>query len=168
MAGRPYANAFGLDVAFGDALTGPPEIHTSSGFLEFAGIAPVSMRLYPRPTHIAEKFHAYTMPRPRENSRVRDLPDIALLATSGGFAAQALDKALQSTFVFRNTHALPTQVPSPPSTWKGPYEQLVSEFSLPWKTLEEVTEAVRIFLTPVLEGVSGRWDPVQWVWRVEE
>jgi hypothetical protein len=32
------------------------------------------LRLYPRETHVAEKLHAYTLPRRRENSRVRDLP----------------------------------------------------------------------------------------------
>jgi hypothetical protein len=49
--------------------------------LAFAGVAPPSMPLYPIETHIAEKLHAYTMPRVRPNTRVKDLPDIALLAT---------------------------------------------------------------------------------------
>jgi hypothetical protein len=54
----------------------------AEGVLAFAGIAPPTLRLYPIETHIAEKLHAYTMPRARPNSRVKDLPDLGLLATA--------------------------------------------------------------------------------------
>lgn len=49
--------------------------------LDFIGVDPPSIQIYPIETHIAEKLHAYTMPRPRPNSRVKDLRDIALLGT---------------------------------------------------------------------------------------
>ena len=49
-------------------------------YLGFAGIAAPELLLIPVETHIAEKLHAYTLPRPTPNSRVRDLPDLALLA----------------------------------------------------------------------------------------
>jgi hypothetical protein len=62
--------------------------------LAFAGIAPPTLRLYPIETHIAEKLRAYTMPRPRPNSRVKDLPDIALLATAQLIVARRLRDAL--------------------------------------------------------------------------
>ena len=50
--------------------------------LAFAGIAPPTLRLYPVETHIAEKLHAYTLPRPRPNSRVKDLPDLRVTQDS--------------------------------------------------------------------------------------
>ncbi len=78
-----YSRPFGVDVAFGDPLVGEPDIVTGDDILGFAGIAPPSLRLYPVVSHIAEKLHAFTMPRPRPNTRVRDLPDLALLATTG-------------------------------------------------------------------------------------
>jgi len=86
LAGKVYGQSFGVDVAFGDPILGEPDVVVAEDVLAFAGIAPPSLRLYPVVTHVAEKLHAYTMPRSRPNSRVKDLPDLALLAT-----AQALD-----------------------------------------------------------------------------
>jgi hypothetical protein len=53
------------------------------------------------------------MPRPRPNSRVKDLPDLALLATAQPIGAKRLRAALDQTFTFRKTHALPAKVPEP-------------------------------------------------------
>lgn len=88
-------------------------------FRGFAGIAPPALRLYPIETHIAEKLHAYTMPRTRPNSRVKDLPDLALLATAQPIDAKRLQMALDQTFAFRNTHPLPASVPAPLEAWQG-------------------------------------------------
>jgi hypothetical protein len=82
LAGKLYGQPFGVDVAFGDPILGEPEVAVAEDVLAFAGIAPPTLRLYPIETHIAEKLHAYTMPRARPNSRVKDLPDLALLATA--------------------------------------------------------------------------------------
>lgn len=82
LAGKVYGQPFGVDVSFGDPILGEPEIVVAEDVLAFAGIAPPKLRLYPIETHLAEKLHAYTMPRARPNSRVKDLPDIALLATA--------------------------------------------------------------------------------------
>ena len=61
-------------------MFGEPDVIETPDTLAFAGIPPASVRVYPLETHIAEKLHAYTIPRPRPNTRVKDLPDIALLA----------------------------------------------------------------------------------------
>ncbi len=103
LAGKLYGMPFGVDAAFGDVLTEAPDIISGSNFFEFAGAKQVQFRVYTREAHIAEKLHAYTMPRPRENSRVKDLPDIALLAQTGTFEAQRLRDAIQQTFSFRAT-----------------------------------------------------------------
>jgi hypothetical protein len=83
LAGAIYSRPFGVDVAFGDPLVGEPDLAMAEDLLSFAGIGPPTLRLYPVVSHIAEKLHALTMPRSRPNTRVRDLPDIALLATTG-------------------------------------------------------------------------------------
>lgn len=97
LAGRPYGDLFGVDVAFGDVLTEGPDVVDGSDVLNFIGAERPRFRIYPRVTHIAEKVHAYTLPRARENTRVKDLPDIALLATTGPFSARALRAALEAT-----------------------------------------------------------------------
>lgn len=79
-AGERYLQPFGLDVAFGDAMVGPVEIVTAPDALAFMGIAPPAIPIYPLGTHLAEKLHAYTLPREWPNSRMKDLLDIALVA----------------------------------------------------------------------------------------
>jgi hypothetical protein len=112
MINRP----FGVDAAFGDILTGAVDEVEGSDFLAFASVGRPRIRVYPRETHLAEKVHAYTLPRKRPNSRVKDLPDIALLASVGPIEGAVLRSALERTFTFRGSHPLPTALPEPPST----------------------------------------------------
>lgn len=166
LAGKPYGQPFGVDVAFGDPMLGEPEVVVAEDVLAFVGIAPPILRLYPIETHIAEKLHAYTMPRPRPNSRVKDLPDLALLATARALEAQRLRAALEQTFSFRRTHPLPATLPEPLPAWSIPYAAMARDDQLAWPTLEEVTKAVRAFLDPVLDEKLGAaaWDPGTWTW----
>lgn len=120
LAGMIYRRPFGVDVAFGDPLVGEPDVIVADDILAFAGIAPPSLRLYPVVSHVAEKLHALTMPRSRPNSRVRDLPDLALLATTGPIEGSTLRRAIKSTFEFRGTHPVPMVVPPPLAFWEGP------------------------------------------------
>jgi hypothetical protein len=108
------------------------------------------LRLYPLETHVAEKLHAYTLPRSRPNSRVKDLPDLALLSMVRPLRRERLRRAIAQTFGFRATHDVPTHLPEPPQSWRGVYAAMAAEFELPWATLEDVFEAARAFLDPVL------------------
>jgi hypothetical protein len=167
LAGKVYGQPFGVDVAFGDPILGEPEIVVAEDVLAFAGIAPPTLRLYPIETHLAEKLHAYTMPRSRPNSRVKDLPDIALLATAQPIDAKRLRAALEQTFTFRKTHALPATVPAPLGAWTTPYAAMAREDQLAWLTLDEVTKAAQTFLDPVLAGeLDATWEPETWSWRL--
>jgi hypothetical protein len=167
LAGKVYGQPFGVDVAFGDPILGEPEIVIAEDVLAFAGIAPPTLRLYPIETHLAEKLHAYTMPRSRPNSRVKDLPDIALLATAQPIDAKRLRAALEQTFTFRKTHALPANVPAPLGAWTTPYAAMAREDQLAWLTLDEVTKAAQTFLDPVLAGeLDATWEPERWSWRL--
>ncbi len=166
LGGKIYGQPFGVDVAFGDPLVGDVELVEAPDVLGFAGVQPPKIPLYPIETHIAEKLHAYTVPRARPNSRVKDLPDIALLASTGTIARGRLRDALESTFTFRNTHPLPAALPEPPTTWAAPYTAMVREDGLTWITLGEVTKAARAFLDPILAGSSVTiWDPSTWTWQ---
>lgn len=164
LAGKLYGQPFGVDVAFGDPILGEPDTVTAEDTLAFAGVAPPVLQLYPIETHIAEKLHAYTLPRERPNTRVKDLPDIALLASMQPLDAGRLRMALARTFEFRSTHAVPSSVPAPPPSWSNPYGELARENELAWTTLEELTAAVAAFLNPVLAGKNGSWRPMEWQW----
>jgi hypothetical protein len=166
LAAKLYGQRFGVDAAFGDPILGEPELVVAEDVLAFAGIAPPTLRLYPIETHIAEKLHAYTMPRKRPNSRVKDLPDLALLATARRLDAKRLRTALKQTFKFRKTHALPASVPAALEAWRTPYEVMAREDQLAWATLDDVTNAAQAFLDPVLAGgLDATWNPATWKWR---
>lgn len=166
LAGKIYGQPFGVDVVFGDPMLGDPESVVAEDVLAFAGIAPPKLRLYPIETHIAEKLHAYTMPRVRPNSRVKDLPDLALLATIQPLDAKRLRAALDQTFTFRKTHALPASLPAPIGAWRTPYATMARDDQLHWTTIEEVTKAAQAFLDPVLASdLEGAWNPAEWSWE---
>jgi hypothetical protein len=169
VAGKVYGRPFGVDVAFGDPMLGGPESMIAADALAFAGIAPPTMRVYPVETHIAEKLHAYTMPRARPNSRVKDLPDIALIATAGRVEAARVRAAIEQTFAFRGTHVVPERLPAPPDAWTAPYAAIAREDQLRWVTVVDAFEAARAFLDPVLIGPGGAvWNPSTWCWTVPE
>ncbi len=164
LARKIYGSPFGIDVAFAEPMHGLPDELEGSSFLEFAGIAPARFRVYPLETHIAEKLHAYTLPRKRPNSRVKDLPDIALLATARDIDGAALGSAIARTFKHRATHSVPASLPEPPIAWAPVYERIVENDGLRWRTLDDVTEAVQSFLDPVLTGGATTWVAKAWAW----
>jgi hypothetical protein len=166
MAGRLYGQAFGVDVAFGDPIHGAPERVSGDDFLAFAGVPAPELLLYPVETHIAEKLHAYTLPRPTASTRVKDLPDLALLGQVGSRDARRLREAIDLTFNYRRTHPVPGRLPAPPDAWAPPYAAMAAEDDLPWRTLAEVTTAARAFLDPILTGEDrASWDPGAWTWK---
>jgi len=165
LAGKPFGFPFGVDVAFADPILGEPDVIVADDVLKFAGVPPPKLRVYPIETHIAEKLHAYTIPRPRMNSRVKDLPDLALLASAGQLEAERVRRAIQQTFDHRKTHAAPASLPAPPPAWSEPYKTLAEEDSLPWKNLDDVTSAAKAFLDPLLATSSpSTWSPSTWTW----
>ena len=165
LAGKVYGAPFGVDVAFGDPLFGTPDVIDGPDFLAFVGLPATRVRVYPRESHVAEKLHAYTLPRSSENSRVKDLPDLALLGQTGSFRAEELRIAIDRTFAFRGTHEVPKRVPAPPESWATPYERMASIDHLPWPDLQVVRAAVGAFLDPILSDATGIWSPSNWRWE---
>ena len=108
------------------------------------------------------------MPRDRPNTRVKDLPDLALLASAGGIDGKKLRSAIAGIFGHRATHPIPSTTPQPPSAWAPVYERMAKSDGLHWSNLDELVEAVRGFLDPILSGGSGHWVPSAWAWTSEE
>ncbi|GEM_PF-1866943 len=80
------------------------------------------------------------------------------------FEGAQLREAIETTFAFRGTHAVPNSVPEAPERWRGQYRRLAEENDLRWTDLDEVLEVARSFLDPVLVGSDGRWSPTSWRW----
>lgn len=166
LAGKVYGARFGIDIAFGGVLSGDVEEITTEDLLGFAGIAPPTLRVVPIETHLAEKLHAYTMPRDRPNTRVKDLPDLALLGTIRSLDAARVREAIERTFGSRRVHPVPTRLASPPEAWTAPYARMAELDGLPWRTVAEVEAVAREFLDPLLSSDrDARWDPRSWSWK---
>ncbi|NJK32852.1 MAG: nucleotidyl transferase AbiEii/AbiGii toxin family protein [Deltaproteobacteria bacterium] len=165
IAGKIYGSVFGLDVGVGDPILGAPEEITAVDRLAFIGVEPPRLRVYPLESHLAEKLHAYTMPRDVPNSRIKDLPDLALISLIKALRSERVYQALVQTFTHRATHPIPSELPRPPESWHRPYEQNTREFDLQWPTLDACFERAGRFLDPVLAGgLVATWDPERGEW----
>ena len=101
-----------------------------------------------REQQFAEKVHAYTLSRSAQNSRVKDLVDLALLIGSGGLDKQRIMEALRLTFERRGTHDLPANLLPPPADWQVPFHALAEECGLP-TDVAEVFAGVQEFVEEV-------------------
>lgn len=130
MAGRDFIR-FHLDAALGDAVLEPLEITVGRDWLAFAGIRPGHFPTLSVEQHLAEKFHAYTLPRVSPNTRVRDLVDILLLMRSTKLNMKRVRDSLWTVFARRKTHPLPPWLEPPPPTWEVPYRNLATDCGIP-------------------------------------
>jgi hypothetical protein len=128
--GRVFVG-FHLDVGIGDAVMEPLEVIEGRDWLGFAGIASPLLYMIPREQQLAEKLHAYTLPRRgAANTRVRDLVDMVLLIQSGMLAKAQVGEAIRVTFDRRGTHTVPNILSQPPPDWQKPYDALANECDL--------------------------------------
>lgn len=138
---------FHIDIGAGDVVMTPLDTTEGHDWLKFAGIPVPRFPTISREQHFAEKVHAYTLPRPSANSRVRDLVDIVLLIKSTPKMNLALvKKAIDATFKRRNTHAVPESLKPPPAEWKNSYAALARQCALV-EDLDAAFELLNGYLT---------------------
>jgi hypothetical protein len=167
LGGRPYGDPFRLDMSVADRLVLPPDRVVGTDLMEFVGITPVEHSVYPEEAHIAEKLHAYAMPRDgKPNSRTKDLVDIGLLARHTNFDADELYRSIVATFEFRDTNPVPTELQEPPPGWTKRFEKMRKRDDLEWENIDALFELCRAFLDPVLKGnEDGKvWSPEDRNW----
>jgi predicted nucleotidyltransferase component of viral defense system len=154
------AEAFGTDLL---------ESHLSDPVLAAIGYPRSSFPVYPVAQSIAEKIHALTLPRDRENSRARDLVDLVWFAERFSAISSELIDAAVATFAIRADHPWPPSLSTPPAAWVKPYARLRTEVGLAPRTPDDAIVAVATFLAPVFAGIRGlRWDPTAVAWSKTE
>ena len=127
MAAKMFENV-AVDVGFGDPQPETVDTVTTPGLLAFAGIPPFQIPAIPIAQHLAEKVHAYT--RRYESggsSRVKDLVDMALIASFITVESGTLRRALERTFAGRERHELPDALAPPDHRWAVAYRRLARE-----------------------------------------
>jgi hypothetical protein len=168
LAGRLFEE-FVIDVGFDLPPDSGVEVLQGPELLAFAEIPPVDAPTLALEIQIAEKLHAYTRGYGQggiQSTRVKDLVDLVLIATSRSIDAGELRSALDRTFAARGRQGLPESVPAPPEDWAVPFRRLASEVGLDGDLAAGHETASRL-LNPVLNGAaaSGRWDPDTKGWR---
>ena len=152
MDGRTFAR-FHLDAGIGDIVLQPLETTECRDWLGFAGIEKPRVWMISGEQQFAEKVHAYTLPRGSQNTRVKDLVDLALLIGNGRLDRARVADALHLTFARRKTHALPPSLSVPPEDWQTAFRALAEECGLD-PDITAVFENVRAFLESVLTDRS--------------
>ena len=170
LAGRAFDDIT-VDVAFGSPELSGADTVRGPELLEFADIHAVEVPAIPLVRHVAEKLHAYTRAYGRSgrpSTRVKDLVDLALIASEAELDAVQLRRQLEATFSFRGTHRLPMELPRPPEDWTIPYGRLAREVGIP-ERIEQGHAQAAAMLDAVLSGrvADGAWDPRAGVWRAK-
>ena len=130
-----------------------------------------SIWTYRRESHVAEKFHAMVQ-LGRNNTRMKDLWDIAALAARFSFHGPTLREAVDHTFGIRGT-ILGDEVPAvfEPSFFSGEERERLWAgfltnallFSDGPVVLSDVGDRIRSFLGPVHSSIV-RDEPFGWHW----
>jgi hypothetical protein len=144
---------FHLDVG-NDFLISKTENMKTYDWLSFYQIPPPIVQMISLEQQIAEKIHAYTLPRGNKlNSRVKDLIDILLLLKMKKLDRSALVLVLQQVFKKRNIHAVPLQLLPPPAEWTKPYAALATECGLGKDIMTAFQEVSEIYSNIVTEKI---------------
>ncbi len=174
LAGRTFEHVT-VDVGFSsrpaDQRGGQAETITGPDFLSFAEIAPIRIPTLTLNHHVAEKLHAYTRGYGEagavQSTRVKDLVDLVVIASTTDFAARRLRDALVEVFESRQLQRLPPRFPPPPASWQRPYATMARDVGQDGD-LVAGHAAVAAFLDPILSSASPAdtlWDHTQKRWQ---
>ena len=156
-----------VDIGFGDAITPAAVEAEYPTLLDFA--AP-RLRVYPKETVIAEKFHAMVS-LGIANSRLKDFYDVWTLAQKFTFEGPLLSQAMAATFNRRHTE-IPRTIPlaltvefatdqSKVKQWQAFLSR--SKLASQQSDFGEVVALLRKFLWPPMEAqLSGSKPPTIW------
>jgi hypothetical protein len=165
----PFA-IFHMDVVVATAMTGTPDLISPLTPLSIDGLVRPHYRVFPVPDHLADKLcatvGAYSQGgKPASSTRVKDLVDIAIIASTQTVGAQALRKAVVTNAAWRGL-GLPERFAVPdPVGWAARYPRIAAEAPGP---IPNYSDAVRIagrLFDPILgAATTGKWDPLTQAW----
>lgn len=144
LAGREFASIT-LDVVQRAVEIAATENVVAPNAFAFADIPDRDVELVSATQHFAEKLHALTRDYGRENTRVRDLVDIALLIERGDLRPAPTIAAARRVFESRGLHHVPRVIPDPPEPWTDRYARLAAELEMGAQSVSEAMVVLREF-----------------------
>jgi len=162
--GARYAT-FHDDVVVGTAKTGNPQAGPPLTPLRIPGLVRPDYRLFPLPDHIADKLCAIIEIHDHGDgdtvsTRVKDLVDLALIATTQQIDAAALTLAVRVGTAHRGLPA-PAHFAVPDlELWRHGYPARAREAATKVPDFDTAVRIVAALLDPVLDGTAlGTWNP---------
>jgi hypothetical protein len=147
LAGRPFGG-IKLDVSPRAYEVEQTDVVTLPNSLAFAEIAVPTVEVIDVNRHAAEKFHAMLRDfGDRENTRVRDLLDLVILAEHEQLEREALRAAIRRVWSERDGAAPPASLPTLPGGWPDRYERLASDHDVIARSFPAAAELVAALWT---------------------
>jgi predicted nucleotidyltransferase component of viral defense system len=130
LAGRPFGTVQ-VDVSPRPHELDATDLVPLPNSLNFAGVVAPLVEIIDINRHAAEKFHGMLRDHgDRDNTRVRDLVDLVILAEHELIEPSALAAAVRLVWRERDGVSPPATLPSLPPSWLGRYERLVAEHNV--------------------------------------
>jgi len=151
-------------------MTGTPDVVAPLTPLDIEGLIRPHYRVFPVADHLADKFcaifgtHAWRG-RTASSSRVKDLVDIAIIATTLAIDSEALRIAVVTNAALRRLD-LPEcfAVPNPVG-WAARYPRVAAESPGPVPDYDTAVSLASEVFDPVLDATAtGVWDPSVQAW----
>jgi hypothetical protein len=170
LGGRRFEDVV-VDVGFDLPPGWETEMLKGTDVLAFAGIDAVQAPSIALELQVAEKVDAYTRaygPRGIRSTRVKDIVDLALIASTVSLDAERLHRALGDTFGQRGDRDLPVVLAPPPSNWDVPFRRLAAEIGMK-VDLKGGHELASRLLDPILsdEIETGTWNVAAAGWGTD-
>lgn len=142
---------FQLDIG-ADVIVDEIEDIEGSDWLKYCGINAPKIKMISIEQQLAEKLHAYTLPRIEKlNSRVKDLIDMLLLIKFRHINLSNFKLVIQKVFKTRKTHEIPQVLEQPPLEWTLIYNTLASECDIKLTMLQAFDELNNFYKTIELD-----------------
>jgi len=162
--------SFHIDVVVGTVMTGIPDIVAPLTPLDIEGLIRPRYRVFPIADHLADKLCAtigsYTRAgQPASSSRVKDLVDIAIIASTQTVQAIALTAAVVSNAAMRKIE-LPERFSVPDVTgWAARYPKVAAEAPGPAPDFATAVKLASQIFDPILYRTAiGAWSPSSRSW----
>lgn len=166
----PFA-PFHIDVVVGTSMTAEPDETPPLVPITIEGLVRPQYRVFPIADHLADKFCATFATYRRagdseqRSTRVKDLVDIGIIATSQVVDAVALRTAVVTNAALRSV-AVPAAFAVPDSgAWASRYPAVAADAPGEVPDYEEATRLAGLLFQAVSDAtLSGSWEPVARRW----
>jgi predicted nucleotidyltransferase component of viral defense system len=163
--GKTLSQPVKIDMVIGDHMTDKPETISTQDLATVLRSEPHSIQVYPIHDHLADKIAAtFKLYGENPSTRVRDLADIAHIASTQSLSLQKLNTALEAVRHSSGSAAYPLEF-TVPSDWKQRYARMQQNDAPHAPSFEEALTKAQALVNPVLSWDGKKemtWSKGQW------